>query len=80
MSVCILQNFENTEFYGPIFQLLVEKQIGFSVSKIGPELAKSTISLALIGKMRLYGTMGLLSVSWYGISGPHYTRGITLKC
>ena len=29
MSVCVLQNLENTEFYGPIFQLYVERQIVF---------------------------------------------------
>ena len=29
MSVYVLQNLENTEFYGPIFQLIVKKQIGF---------------------------------------------------
>ena len=25
MSVCVLQNLENIEYYGPIFRLLVEK-------------------------------------------------------
>ena len=29
--------------------------------------------------LRLYSNMRLLSVSWSCISGPHYTRGITLK-
>ena len=29
MSVCVLQNLENTEFYGPIFLLLAEEYISF---------------------------------------------------
>ena len=48
MSVCILQNLEKYRVLWTDFSASCREINRFSVSKIGPELAKPTISLALL--------------------------------
>ena len=49
MSVCILQNLEKYRVLWTDFSAACREINWFSVSKIGPEPAKPTISLALKG-------------------------------
>ena len=48
MSVCILQNLEKYRVFWTDFSATFGEINRFSVSKIGPEPAKPTISLALV--------------------------------
>ena len=48
MSVCVLQNLEKYRVLWTDFLASCRETNRFSVSKIGPEPAKPTISLALI--------------------------------
>ena len=48
MSVCILQNHEKYRVLWTDFSASCREINWFSVSKIGPDLAKPTISLALL--------------------------------
>ena len=49
MSVCVLQNLEKDRVLWTDFLASCREINRFSVSKIGPEPAKPTISLALVG-------------------------------
>ena len=49
MSICVLQNLEKDRVVWTDFLASCREINRFSVSKIGPEPAKPTISLALIG-------------------------------
>ena len=51
MSVCVLQNLEKNRVLWTDFFASCREVNRFSVSKIGPEPAKPTISLALIAAM-----------------------------
>ena len=48
MSVCVLQNLEKYRVLWTNFSASCREINRFSVLKIGPELAKPTISLALV--------------------------------
>ena len=54
MSVCVLQNLEKYRVLWTDFLASCREINRFSVSKIGPEPAKPTISLALIQSTVLY--------------------------
>ena len=51
MTVCVLQNLEKYRVLWTDFSATCRKINRFSVSKIGPEQAKPTISLALVPKV-----------------------------
>ena len=52
MSVCVLQNLEKYRALWTEFSTSCREINRFSVSKIGPEPAKPTISLALLSAIR----------------------------
>ena len=52
MSVCVLQNLEKYRVFWTDFLASCREINRFSVSKIGPEPAKPTISLALVQWLR----------------------------
>ena len=52
MSVCVLQNLEKYKVLWTDFLASCREINRFSVSKIGPEPAKPTISLALFATLR----------------------------
>ena len=54
MSVCVLQNLEKDRVLWTDFLASCREINRFSVSKIGPEPAKPTISLALIPSDRFF--------------------------
>ena len=54
MSVCVLQNLEKYRVLWTDFLASCREINRFSVSKIGPEPAKPTISLALFGGVSIY--------------------------
>ena len=53
MSVCVLQNLEKYRVLWTDFLASCRETNRFSVSKIGPEPAKPTISLALLPCMQI---------------------------
>ena len=53
MSVCVLQNFEKYRVLWTDFSASCGEKNRISVSKIGPEQAKHTISLALLSIIKI---------------------------
>ena len=72
MSVCVLQNLEKYRGLWTDFLASCREINRFSVSKIGPEPAKPTISLALVQNFkRIRNTSDSLYLSWISeVQGP----------